>query len=90
MKHVIVSIATLLTFSPRRPQAPKPRRSPNGSRPSAKGAAQYFTGSVIVDPSRELAPHGTAIRAANTSSSRPARDGCKKKAVRSGRSSRAT
>jgi quercetin dioxygenase-like cupin family protein len=24
--------------------------SPNGSRPSAKGAAQYFTGSVIVDP----------------------------------------
>jgi quercetin dioxygenase-like cupin family protein len=24
--------------------------SPNGSRPSAKGAPQYFTGSVIVDP----------------------------------------
>ena len=24
--------------------------SPNGSRPSAKGAAQYFTGSVVVDP----------------------------------------
>ena len=24
--------------------------SPNGSRPSAKGAAEYFTGSVIVDP----------------------------------------
>ncbi|PWC38783.1 hypothetical protein TSO221_26215 [Azospirillum sp. TSO22-1] len=24
--------------------------SPNGSRPSAKGSAQFFTGSVVVDP----------------------------------------
>ena len=24
--------------------------SPNGSRPSSKGAAEYFTGSVVVDP----------------------------------------
>src|SRR5918997_4799584 len=50
MKNLIAA-ATALGFLAGVPAiAESTQISPNGSRPSAKGAAQYFTGSVIVDP----------------------------------------
>ena len=51
MKHVIIAIATSLTILAAAPaSAESTQISPNGSRPSSKGAAQYFTGSVVVEP----------------------------------------
>src|SRR5918999_1263498 len=50
MKHTI-AVATALGFLAAAPTgAESTQISANGSRPSAKGAAQYFTGSVIVEP----------------------------------------
>jgi len=49
MKHLAVS-ATLVLLAAAPAHAESTRISLNGSRPSAKGATQNFTGSVIVDP----------------------------------------
>jgi quercetin dioxygenase-like cupin family protein len=47
----IIAIASLLALLGAAPaSAQRAQISPNGSRPSAKGPPQYFTGSVIVDP----------------------------------------
>src|SRR4051812_42838095 len=50
MKHMIATAMVLGVFATAPASAESTQISPNGSRPSAKGAAQYFTGSVIVDP----------------------------------------
>jgi quercetin dioxygenase-like cupin family protein len=50
MKHFIPTAMALAMFAAAPAIAESTQISPNGSRPSAKGAAQYFTGSVIVDP----------------------------------------
>jgi quercetin dioxygenase-like cupin family protein len=51
MKHIVIATATSLALFAAAPAtAESTQISPNGSRPSAKGAPQYFTGSVIVDP----------------------------------------
>ena len=50
MKHIIATATALGVFAAASASAESTQISPNGSRPSAKGAAQYFTGSVIVDP----------------------------------------
>jgi quercetin dioxygenase-like cupin family protein len=56
----IIAIASLLALLGAAPaSAQRAQISPNGSRPSAKGPPQYFTGSVIVD----------ALYAANDSTS---------------------
>ncbi len=49
-KHLIATEMTLGMLDAAPAGAESTRISPNGSRPSAKGAPQYFTGSVIVDP----------------------------------------
>jgi quercetin dioxygenase-like cupin family protein len=49
MKHIIASAAALGVFAAASAGAESMQISPHGSRPSAKGAAQYFTGAVIVD-----------------------------------------
>ena len=50
MKHLIAAAAALGVLAAAPARAESTQISPNGSRPSAKGSAQYFTGSVIVDP----------------------------------------
>src|SRR5918994_1932955 len=50
MKHLIATAMALGMFAAGPARAESTQISPNGSRPTAKGAAQYFTGSVIVDP----------------------------------------
>jgi quercetin dioxygenase-like cupin family protein len=50
MRHLIATAAALGVLATAPASAESTQISPNGSRPSAKGAAQYFTGSVIVDP----------------------------------------
>src|SRR5688500_252490 len=50
MKHIIATVAALGVFAAAPASAESMQVSPNGSRPSAKGAAQYFTGAVIVEP----------------------------------------
>jgi quercetin dioxygenase-like cupin family protein len=49
MKHHIATAMALGMFAAPA-GAESTQISPSGSRPSAKGAPQYFTGSVIVDP----------------------------------------
>ena len=50
MKHIIATAMALGMFAAAPARAESTQISPNGSRPSVKGAAQYFTGSVIVEP----------------------------------------
>jgi quercetin dioxygenase-like cupin family protein len=50
MKHFIAIAMALGMFAASPAGAESTQISPNGSRPSAKGAPQYFTGSVLVDP----------------------------------------
>src|SRR5829696_5775965 len=50
MKHITAAVTALAVFAATPAGAESTQISPNGSRPSAKGAAQYFTGAVIVDP----------------------------------------
>ena len=50
MKHIIATATALGVFAAAPASAESTQISQNGSRPSAKGAAQYFSGSVIVDP----------------------------------------
>jgi quercetin dioxygenase-like cupin family protein len=50
MKHIIATATALGVFAAAPAGAESTQISPNGSRPSAKGPAQYFSGSVIVDP----------------------------------------
>src|SRR5918994_3091467 len=50
MKHLIATAMALGMFAAAPARAESTQISANGSRPSAKGAAQYFTGAVIVDP----------------------------------------
>ena len=50
MKHLIATAAAFGVLAAAPATAESTQISPNGSRPSAKGSAQYFTGSVIVDP----------------------------------------
>jgi quercetin dioxygenase-like cupin family protein len=50
MKALIATAISLALVSAAPAFAESTVISPNGSRPSAKGAAQYFTGSVVVDP----------------------------------------
>jgi quercetin dioxygenase-like cupin family protein len=50
MKHFIATAMALGMFAASPAGAESTQISPNGSRPSAKGPTQYFTGSVIVDP----------------------------------------
>ena len=50
MKHLIPTAISLALLSSAPVYGQSTEISPNGSRPSAKGAAEYFTGSVIVDP----------------------------------------
>ena len=51
MKSFFIATAVLLVVGSAAPgNAQNMEISPNGSRPSAMGAAEYFSGSVIVDP----------------------------------------
>jgi quercetin dioxygenase-like cupin family protein len=50
MKHLIATAMALGMFAAASARAESTQISPHGSRPSARGAPQYFTGSVIVDP----------------------------------------
>jgi quercetin dioxygenase-like cupin family protein len=50
MKHLAASAMVLALLASVPAHAESTQISPNGSRPSAKGSPQYFTGSVIVDP----------------------------------------
>jgi quercetin dioxygenase-like cupin family protein len=50
MKHILATATALALLAAAPATAESMQVLPNGSRPSAKGAAQYFTGSVIVDP----------------------------------------
>ncbi|WP_109121511.1 cupin domain-containing protein [Azospirillum sp. TSO22-1] len=50
MKRLIATTLTLSLASAAPAFAESTVISPNGSRPSAKGSAQFFTGSVVVDP----------------------------------------
>jgi quercetin dioxygenase-like cupin family protein len=50
MKQLIATATSLVFLAATSASAQNMQVSPNGSRPSAKGADQYFTGSVIVDP----------------------------------------
>lgn len=50
MKHLIATSLSLALVGAASAHAQSMEISPNGSRPSAKGMAEYFTGSVIVDP----------------------------------------
>lgn len=50
MKNVIATAVSLAFFGVMPAYAEAIQISANGSRPSVKGAAEYFTGSVIVDP----------------------------------------
>ena len=50
MKPIIIAATSLALLGAAAANAQTMQISPNGSRPSTKGAAEYFTGSVIVDP----------------------------------------
>ena len=50
MKPIIVAVVAFALLGAASVQAESTKISPNGSRPSAKGPAEYFTGSVTVDP----------------------------------------
>jgi quercetin dioxygenase-like cupin family protein len=50
MKQMIAAAAALGVLAAVPASAESTQVFPNGSRPSAKGSAQYFTGSVVVDP----------------------------------------
>lgn len=50
MKHLIATVISVALVGAASVHAQSTEISPNGSRPSAKGPAEYFTGSVIVDP----------------------------------------
>src|SRR4051794_19515319 len=50
MKHPIATAVALAALAATPAGAESTQISQNGSRPSAKGSAQYFTGSAIVDP----------------------------------------
>ena len=50
MKTTIAAAISLVIMGGMPAYAQSMEISPNGSRPSSKGAAEYFTGSVIVDP----------------------------------------
>ena len=50
MKPIIAAAVALALVGAAPAFAQTAEISPNGSRPSTKGAAEYFTGSVIVDP----------------------------------------
>jgi quercetin dioxygenase-like cupin family protein len=50
MNHLAASAISLALLAAAPAHAESTQISPNGSRPSAKGAPQYFTGAVIVDP----------------------------------------
>jgi quercetin dioxygenase-like cupin family protein len=50
MRHLAASAISLALLATVSAHAESTQISPNGSRPSAKGAPQNFTGSVIVDP----------------------------------------
>jgi quercetin dioxygenase-like cupin family protein len=50
MKKLIATAISLVLVGAASVRAESTVISPNGSRPSAKGAAEYFTGSVVVDP----------------------------------------
>jgi quercetin dioxygenase-like cupin family protein len=50
MKPIIVAAASLALLGAAPAYAQTMQISPNGSRPSTKGPAEYFTGSVIVEP----------------------------------------
>jgi quercetin dioxygenase-like cupin family protein len=50
MKPIIAAAVSLALLGAAPARAQSMEISPNGSRPSAVGAAEHFTGSVIVDP----------------------------------------
>jgi quercetin dioxygenase-like cupin family protein len=50
MKPLITAAISIALLGAVPTYAQKMEISPNGSRPSSKGAAEYFTGSVIVEP----------------------------------------
>src|SRR3954447_15928396 len=50
LKPIIVVVISLALLGAAPAYAQKMEILPNGSRPSSKGAAEYFTGSVIVEP----------------------------------------
>ena len=50
LKPIIAVVILLALLGVAPAYAQKMEISPNGSRPSSKGAAEYFTGSVIVEP----------------------------------------
>ena len=50
MKPIIAAVIAFALVGAASALAQTAEISPNGSRPSAKGPAEYFTGSVIVDP----------------------------------------
>ena len=50
LKPIIAVAISLALLGVAPAYAQKMEISPNGSRPSSKGAAEYFTGSVIVEP----------------------------------------
>ena len=50
MKPIFAAAISLALLGAAPANAQTTETSPNGSRPSAKGAAEFFTGSVIVEP----------------------------------------
>jgi len=50
MKQLFAAVTAVAVLTAAPAYAQSTEISPNGSRPSAMGAAEYFTGSVIVDP----------------------------------------
>ena len=50
MKHVIAAAISLALLAAAAADAETMQITPNGSRPSAKGAAENFTASVVVTP----------------------------------------
>ena len=50
MKYLVVGAMALAVFAAAPASAESMQIAPNGSRSSAKGPSQYFTGSVTVDP----------------------------------------
>ena len=50
LKPITAAVISLALLGVAPAYAQKMEISPNGSRPSSKGAAEYFTGSVIVEP----------------------------------------
>jgi quercetin dioxygenase-like cupin family protein len=50
MKRLIATAPSLALVGAASASAQRTEKSPNGSQPSSRGAAEYFTGSVIVEP----------------------------------------